>query len=147
MFDCISLDHGRSFCLGTQPNGFGHIKTLTGTMHPKLLTAPKVPKKKKRKQKDKWKKSLEVSDDEDWSLQPRSMFDDPKRLQAVVTSAMKRELMHGILKLLNFPVLPTYKLAIPNHLQFKTDPALPSIPHEVDDVWIKRVATNQLLRN
>uniref|UniRef100_A0A915KFZ2 Uncharacterized protein n=1 Tax=Romanomermis culicivorax TaxID=13658 RepID=A0A915KFZ2_ROMCU len=31
-FDCISSDHGRSFCLGTQPNGFR--ETLTCTMHP-----------------------------------------------------------------------------------------------------------------
>uniref|UniRef100_A0A915HK58 Uncharacterized protein n=1 Tax=Romanomermis culicivorax TaxID=13658 RepID=A0A915HK58_ROMCU len=50
--DCTSSDHGRSFCLGTVPNGFRSIKVLTRTTHPKLLTAPKVPKKKKKKQKD-----------------------------------------------------------------------------------------------
>uniref|UniRef100_A0A915LBE6 Integrase zinc-binding domain-containing protein n=1 Tax=Romanomermis culicivorax TaxID=13658 RepID=A0A915LBE6_ROMCU len=147
MFHCILSDHGRSFCLGTQPNSFGHIKTLTSTMHPKLLIAKKVQKKKKKKQKDEWNKLLEVSDDEDWSLQPRSMFDDPKRLQAVVTSAMKSELTHRILESLNFPMLPMYKVAIPNRLQFETDPALPSIPHEVDDVWIECVAANQLLHD
>uniref|UniRef100_A0A915IQC9 Uncharacterized protein n=1 Tax=Romanomermis culicivorax TaxID=13658 RepID=A0A915IQC9_ROMCU len=49
MFDCISSDHGWSFCLGMQPNGFYDVKTLMHRMHPKLLTAPKVLKKKKKK--------------------------------------------------------------------------------------------------
>uniref|UniRef100_A0A915J8K4 Uncharacterized protein n=1 Tax=Romanomermis culicivorax TaxID=13658 RepID=A0A915J8K4_ROMCU len=44
-------------------------------------------------------------------------------------------------------VSPTYKLAIRNHLQFQTDPALPLIPHEVDDVWIKCVTADQPLRD
>uniref|UniRef100_A0A915IY74 Uncharacterized protein n=1 Tax=Romanomermis culicivorax TaxID=13658 RepID=A0A915IY74_ROMCU len=69
MYDCTSSDHGRSFCLGTVPNGFRSIKVLTRTTHPKLLTAPKVPKKKKKKQKDEWNKSLDVSDNEDPALQ------------------------------------------------------------------------------
>uniref|UniRef100_A0A915KTV8 Uncharacterized protein n=1 Tax=Romanomermis culicivorax TaxID=13658 RepID=A0A915KTV8_ROMCU len=133
MFDCISSDHGRVLCLGTQPNGFCDVKTLTPMMHPKLLTAPKVPKKKKKKQKDKWNKLPEVSDDEDPSLQPRSMFDDPKRLQAALTSAMMSELTHRLLELLSFPVSPRYKLAIHDHLQFEIDLALPPIRHEVDN--------------
>uniref|UniRef100_A0A915LAW5 Uncharacterized protein n=1 Tax=Romanomermis culicivorax TaxID=13658 RepID=A0A915LAW5_ROMCU len=61
------------------PNGFHSVKVLTCTTHPKLLTASKVPKKKKKKQKDEWNKSPGVSDDEDPALQPRSMFHDPKR--------------------------------------------------------------------
>uniref|UniRef100_A0A915J865 Uncharacterized protein n=1 Tax=Romanomermis culicivorax TaxID=13658 RepID=A0A915J865_ROMCU len=47
MFHCTSSDHGWSFCLGTVPNSFRSIKVLTRTTHAKLLTAPKVPKKKK----------------------------------------------------------------------------------------------------
>uniref|UniRef100_A0A915KP86 Uncharacterized protein n=1 Tax=Romanomermis culicivorax TaxID=13658 RepID=A0A915KP86_ROMCU len=83
-FDCTSYDLGRSFCLGMVPNSFRSVKVLTRTMHPKLLTAPKVPKKKKKKQKDEWNKSADVSNNEDPALQPRSIFDDPKRLQADV---------------------------------------------------------------
>uniref|UniRef100_A0A915I4X5 Uncharacterized protein n=1 Tax=Romanomermis culicivorax TaxID=13658 RepID=A0A915I4X5_ROMCU len=64
------------------------MSTLTHTTHQKVLTAPKVPKKKK-KQKDERNKSLEVSDDEDLCLQPKSLFEDPKRLQAAITLAMK----------------------------------------------------------
>uniref|UniRef100_A0A915J2D8 Uncharacterized protein n=1 Tax=Romanomermis culicivorax TaxID=13658 RepID=A0A915J2D8_ROMCU len=44
-------------------------------------------------------------------------------------------------------VTPTYKLAIRNRIQFEPDPALPPISHEVDDVWIDRITTDQLLRN
>uniref|UniRef100_A0A915K5V3 Uncharacterized protein n=1 Tax=Romanomermis culicivorax TaxID=13658 RepID=A0A915K5V3_ROMCU len=36
------------------PNGFRSVKVLMRTMHPKLLTTLKVPKKKKKKQKDEW---------------------------------------------------------------------------------------------
>uniref|UniRef100_A0A915J780 Uncharacterized protein n=1 Tax=Romanomermis culicivorax TaxID=13658 RepID=A0A915J780_ROMCU len=68
MYDCTSSDHGQSFCLGTQSNGFCDLKTLTGATHPKLLTIPKTLKKKKKKQKDKWNKSPEVSDNQDPSL-------------------------------------------------------------------------------
>uniref|UniRef100_A0A915J1P1 Uncharacterized protein n=1 Tax=Romanomermis culicivorax TaxID=13658 RepID=A0A915J1P1_ROMCU len=92
MFDCISSDHGWSFCLGTVPNGFRNVKPLMPMTHPKLLMAPKVSKKKKKKQKDEWNKSPEVSDDEDPFLKPRSMFDNPGRLQAAITSAMKSRL-------------------------------------------------------
>uniref|UniRef100_A0A915JMV8 Uncharacterized protein n=1 Tax=Romanomermis culicivorax TaxID=13658 RepID=A0A915JMV8_ROMCU len=147
MFDCASSDYGQSFCLGTVPNGFRSFKVLTRTTHRKLLTAPKVPKKKKKKQKDEWNKSPDISDDEDPALQPRSIFDDLKFLQAAVTSAMKSSLTDWLIELLNFPVLPMYKLAIRDRLQYKPDPALPPIPHEVDDVWIECVATNQPLRN
>uniref|UniRef100_A0A915I5X7 Uncharacterized protein n=1 Tax=Romanomermis culicivorax TaxID=13658 RepID=A0A915I5X7_ROMCU len=42
---------------------------------------------------------------------------------------------------------PTYKLAIDNCLQFQTDPALPLIPHEVDDVWIQCVTADQPLHD
>uniref|UniRef100_A0A915JL77 Uncharacterized protein n=1 Tax=Romanomermis culicivorax TaxID=13658 RepID=A0A915JL77_ROMCU len=38
-----------------------------------------------------------------------------------------------------------YKLAIRDRLQYD-DPALPPIPHEVDDVWIERIAAGQPLR-
>uniref|UniRef100_A0A915KYJ6 Uncharacterized protein n=1 Tax=Romanomermis culicivorax TaxID=13658 RepID=A0A915KYJ6_ROMCU len=68
--DCTSTDHGRSFCLGMVPNGFCNVKVLRRTTHPKLLIAPKVPKKKKKKQKDEWNKSPDISDDEDPALKP-----------------------------------------------------------------------------
>uniref|UniRef100_A0A915L2L9 Uncharacterized protein n=1 Tax=Romanomermis culicivorax TaxID=13658 RepID=A0A915L2L9_ROMCU len=147
MFDCTSSNHGWSFCLGMVPNGFRSIKVLTRMTHLKLLSARKVPKKKKKKQKDEWNKLPDVSDDEDPALQHRSLFDDPKCLQAAVTSAMKSRLMDCLIELLNFPVSPIYKLSIGNHIQFDPDTALPLIPHEVDDVWIKRVTTDQPLRD
>uniref|UniRef100_A0A915IT40 Uncharacterized protein n=1 Tax=Romanomermis culicivorax TaxID=13658 RepID=A0A915IT40_ROMCU len=137
MYDCASSDHG------TQPNGFHRIKTLTPTTHPKVLTAPKVPKKKKKKQKDECNKSPEVSDNNDPSLQTKSLFDDLKRLQAAVTSAMKSELTHQLIKLLNFPVSPIYKLAIHDHIEFETNPPMLLIPHKVDNIWIERVPTDQ----
>uniref|UniRef100_A0A915KR17 Uncharacterized protein n=1 Tax=Romanomermis culicivorax TaxID=13658 RepID=A0A915KR17_ROMCU len=145
MYDCTSADHGRSFCLGTVPNGFCNFKVLTHTTHPKLLTASKELKKKKKKQKNEWNKSPDVSDDKDPALQLRSILDDAKRLQAAITSAMKSNLTNQIIELLNFPVLPMYKLAIRDRLQYD-DPALPPIPHKNDDVWIERVATDQPLR-
>uniref|UniRef100_A0A915KXN8 Uncharacterized protein n=1 Tax=Romanomermis culicivorax TaxID=13658 RepID=A0A915KXN8_ROMCU len=60
---------------------------------------------------------------------------------------MKSRLTDRLIELLNFPVSPMYKLAICNRLIYKSDPALPLIPHEVDDVWIESVAANQLLRD
>uniref|UniRef100_A0A915K9W8 Uncharacterized protein n=1 Tax=Romanomermis culicivorax TaxID=13658 RepID=A0A915K9W8_ROMCU len=80
MYDCTWSNHSLSFCLSTQPNGFHEVKTLTRTTHPKVLTALKVPKKKKKKQKDEWNESPEVSNDEDLSLQSKSLFDDPRGL-------------------------------------------------------------------
>uniref|UniRef100_A0A915JQX1 Uncharacterized protein n=1 Tax=Romanomermis culicivorax TaxID=13658 RepID=A0A915JQX1_ROMCU len=56
MYDCTSANDGRSFCLGMQPNGFRKVKTLRRTTHLKVPTAPKVPKNKKKKQKDEWNK-------------------------------------------------------------------------------------------
>uniref|UniRef100_A0A915J238 Uncharacterized protein n=1 Tax=Romanomermis culicivorax TaxID=13658 RepID=A0A915J238_ROMCU len=143
MYHCTSSDHGRSFCLGTVPNGFHNVKVLMPTTHPKLLTAPKVPKKKKKKQKDERNKSPDVSEDKDQALQPGLIFDDPKRLQADVTSAMKSNLMDRLIELLNFSVWFMYKLAIHDRLQYQTNPALPPIPHEVDDVWIEHVPADQ----
>uniref|UniRef100_A0A915K780 Uncharacterized protein n=1 Tax=Romanomermis culicivorax TaxID=13658 RepID=A0A915K780_ROMCU len=155
MFYCTSFDHGRSFCLGTVPNGFRSIKVLTRMTHPKLLTAPKVPKKIKKKQKDEWNKLPDVSDNEDPALQPRSMFDDPKRLKAASTSAMKSRLRDRLMsrlrdrliELLNFPVSPMYKLAIRYRFQYENDPTLLLIRHEVDDLWIECVAADQPLRD
>uniref|UniRef100_A0A915IM47 Uncharacterized protein n=1 Tax=Romanomermis culicivorax TaxID=13658 RepID=A0A915IM47_ROMCU len=47
-----------------------------------------------------------------------------------------------------FPnISPMYKLAIHNCLQYESDPALPPIPHKVDDLWINGVAANQLLHD
>uniref|UniRef100_A0A915JA59 Uncharacterized protein n=1 Tax=Romanomermis culicivorax TaxID=13658 RepID=A0A915JA59_ROMCU len=112
---------------GTVTNGFGDVKVLTCMTHPKLLTAPKAPKKKKKKQKDERNKSLEVSDDEDPALQPRSIFDHPKRLQAAVTSAMKTNLTDWIIELLNFPISSIYKLAIRDRMQYD-DPTLSPLP-------------------
>uniref|UniRef100_A0A915J0C6 Uncharacterized protein n=1 Tax=Romanomermis culicivorax TaxID=13658 RepID=A0A915J0C6_ROMCU len=83
MYNCTSSDHHQSFCLGTLPNGFQSVKVLMPMTHPKLLTAPNVPKKKKKKQKDEWNKSRDTSDDED------SVFHNPKRLQAAIAPAMK----------------------------------------------------------
>uniref|UniRef100_A0A915L8Q4 Uncharacterized protein n=1 Tax=Romanomermis culicivorax TaxID=13658 RepID=A0A915L8Q4_ROMCU len=69
------------WAFSTQPNGFRDLKTLMRTMHPKILTALKVRKKKNKKQKDEWNKSLEVSNDKDPLLQAKSLKDDTKRLQ------------------------------------------------------------------
>uniref|UniRef100_A0A915IXL6 Uncharacterized protein n=1 Tax=Romanomermis culicivorax TaxID=13658 RepID=A0A915IXL6_ROMCU len=79
-------------------------KTLTRTIHLKLLTTPKMPKKKQKKQKDKWNQSPKVSYDEDPSVLPRNMYNDPKCLQAAVASAMKSSLMLGPKELLGIPV-------------------------------------------
>uniref|UniRef100_A0A915L8B0 Uncharacterized protein n=1 Tax=Romanomermis culicivorax TaxID=13658 RepID=A0A915L8B0_ROMCU len=92
------------------------------TRHLKLLTASKVPKKKKKKQKDEWNKSPDVSDNEDPALQPRSIFDDRKGLEAAVTSAMKSNLMDQLIKLLNFLVSPMYKFSLRDCLQYKLIP-------------------------
>uniref|UniRef100_A0A915L929 Uncharacterized protein n=1 Tax=Romanomermis culicivorax TaxID=13658 RepID=A0A915L929_ROMCU len=73
------------------------------------------------------------------------MFDDPKRLQAAVTSAMKSNLTERIIELLNFPVSPIYKLAIRDRMQ-NDDPTLPPLHHEVEDVRTERVAADQPLR-
>uniref|UniRef100_A0A915I7P1 Uncharacterized protein n=1 Tax=Romanomermis culicivorax TaxID=13658 RepID=A0A915I7P1_ROMCU len=145
MYDCKSTDHGQSFCLGMVPNSFCNITVLMRTTHPELLTAQKVPKKKKKRQKDEGNKSPDVSDEENPALQPRSILDDPKCLQVAVTSAMKSNLTDRIIKLLNFLVSPMYKLAIPDRLQYD-EPMLPPIPHEVDDVWIERLTADQPLR-
>uniref|UniRef100_A0A915KV93 Uncharacterized protein n=1 Tax=Romanomermis culicivorax TaxID=13658 RepID=A0A915KV93_ROMCU len=75
------------------------------------------------------------------------MFNDPKRLQPAVTSAMKSNLTDRLIELLNFPVSPMYRLVIPDRLQYETDPMLPPIPQEVDDMWIECVAANQLFRD
>uniref|UniRef100_A0A915IPM0 Uncharacterized protein n=1 Tax=Romanomermis culicivorax TaxID=13658 RepID=A0A915IPM0_ROMCU len=128
-----------------QPNGFREVKTLTRTTPPKVLTAPKVLKKKKKKHKDEWNKSPEVSEDEDPSLQPKSLFNDPKRLQAAVTLAMKSGLTHRLIEILNFLVSPIYKLAIHDRIKFESDPPMQSIPHKVDDLWIEHVTANQPL--
>uniref|UniRef100_A0A915IX78 Uncharacterized protein n=1 Tax=Romanomermis culicivorax TaxID=13658 RepID=A0A915IX78_ROMCU len=55
---------------------------------------------------------------------------NPKCLQADITSAMKGRLMDRLIELLNFLVSPMYKLAIHDHIQFDPDLALPPIPHE-----------------
>uniref|UniRef100_A0A915HK35 Uncharacterized protein n=1 Tax=Romanomermis culicivorax TaxID=13658 RepID=A0A915HK35_ROMCU len=86
-----------------------------------------------------------VSDDEDPALEPQSIFHHAKCLQAAVTSAVKSNLTDWIIELLNFPVSRMYKLAIQDRLQFH-DPALPPIPHEVDNIWVERIAANQPLR-
>uniref|UniRef100_A0A915J2H6 Uncharacterized protein n=1 Tax=Romanomermis culicivorax TaxID=13658 RepID=A0A915J2H6_ROMCU len=101
-------------------------------------------KKKKKKQKDEWNKWPEVSYKEDPSLQPKLLYEDAKRLQAALASAMKSSLTHHLMELLGFPVSPIYKLAIHNRITFKNDLLLPT---EVDDVWIEHVATDQPLRD
>uniref|UniRef100_A0A915IDE6 Uncharacterized protein n=1 Tax=Romanomermis culicivorax TaxID=13658 RepID=A0A915IDE6_ROMCU len=40
-----------------------------------------------------------------------------------------------------------YKLAIRDCIPFDPDLALPLIPHEVDDMWIERVAADQPLHD
>uniref|UniRef100_A0A915I7X5 Uncharacterized protein n=1 Tax=Romanomermis culicivorax TaxID=13658 RepID=A0A915I7X5_ROMCU len=57
---------------------------------------------------------------------------------------MKSNLTDRIIELLNFPVSLIYKLDIRHRMQYE-DPALPLLSHEVDDVWIERVAANQQL--
>uniref|UniRef100_A0A915HPU1 Uncharacterized protein n=1 Tax=Romanomermis culicivorax TaxID=13658 RepID=A0A915HPU1_ROMCU len=116
---------------------------LKHTNHMKLLTAPKAPKKKKKKQKEEWNKSPDISDDEDPSLQPMKIYDNPKRLQAAVVSAMKSGLMHRLIELLGFPLSPIYKLAIRNYcLNFLNDTPLSK---DIDDIWIEGVAADQPL--
>uniref|UniRef100_A0A915K0R6 Uncharacterized protein n=1 Tax=Romanomermis culicivorax TaxID=13658 RepID=A0A915K0R6_ROMCU len=75
---------------------------------------------KKKKQKDEWNQSPKVSDDEDPSLLPKNMYNDPKRLQAAVASAIKSGLMLCLNELLGFPVSPIYKL-------------------EADGIWLNRI--------
>uniref|UniRef100_A0A915K4X2 Uncharacterized protein n=1 Tax=Romanomermis culicivorax TaxID=13658 RepID=A0A915K4X2_ROMCU len=94
---------------------------------------------------DEWNKLPDISDDEDRALQPQSIFDDAKCLQAAIISTMKSNLTNRIIQILNFAVSPMYKLAIRDRLQYD-DRTLPPIPHEVDDVWIKRRAADQPLR-
>uniref|UniRef100_A0A915HG03 Uncharacterized protein n=1 Tax=Romanomermis culicivorax TaxID=13658 RepID=A0A915HG03_ROMCU len=60
---------------------------------------------------------------------------------------MKSRLTDPLIELLNFTVLPIYKLAIRDRTQLDPDLALPPIPHEVNDVWIERVAADQPLRD
>uniref|UniRef100_A0A915JM91 Uncharacterized protein n=1 Tax=Romanomermis culicivorax TaxID=13658 RepID=A0A915JM91_ROMCU len=92
MYDCTLSDHGRSSCLGNQPNSFQDVETLTRSTHPKLLTASKAPKKEKKKQKEEWNKLPEVYDDEE----PKKVYNDPKCLQTAIASAMKSSLMHRL---------------------------------------------------
>uniref|UniRef100_A0A915IS75 Uncharacterized protein n=1 Tax=Romanomermis culicivorax TaxID=13658 RepID=A0A915IS75_ROMCU len=115
--------------------------------HPKVLTAQKVTKKKKKKQKDEWNQLLEVSDKEDPSLQPKSIFDDPKCLQAAITLAMKNGIRHRLIESLNCQVRPMYKLAIHDCIELETDTWLPPIPHQVEAVWVEHIAADQRLRN
>uniref|UniRef100_A0A915K6W1 Uncharacterized protein n=1 Tax=Romanomermis culicivorax TaxID=13658 RepID=A0A915K6W1_ROMCU len=75
------------------------MKTLMRTMHPKLLTAPRVLKKKKKKQKDEWNKSPDMSDDKDPSLQSKKLYDDAQCLQAAVASPMKHQLIELTLRI------------------------------------------------
>uniref|UniRef100_A0A915K4Q7 Uncharacterized protein n=1 Tax=Romanomermis culicivorax TaxID=13658 RepID=A0A915K4Q7_ROMCU len=131
MYNCTSSGHGRSFCLGTQPNSFRDMKTLMRTTHLKLLTTPKMPKKKKKKQKEEWNKSPDISNDEDPSLQLKKLYDDATHLQAAIASAMKNGLTHRLIELLEFPVSPIYKLAVHDHLAFENNPPL---PRDVNDV-------------
>uniref|UniRef100_A0A915KIK0 Uncharacterized protein n=1 Tax=Romanomermis culicivorax TaxID=13658 RepID=A0A915KIK0_ROMCU len=58
---------------------------------------------------------------------------------------MKSNLTNWIIELLNFPVSPLYKLAICNRFQYD-NPALPPLQHQVEDVWIERIAADQPLR-
>uniref|UniRef100_A0A915IIQ5 Uncharacterized protein n=1 Tax=Romanomermis culicivorax TaxID=13658 RepID=A0A915IIQ5_ROMCU len=120
------------------------MKMLRRTTHPKLLTAPEVPKKKEKKQKDEWNKSPDVSDDEDPSLQPKKLYDDATCLQAVVASAIKSSLMHQLMELLGFPLSPIYKLTVCDCLAFENDPRLPT---DVHDIWTEHVAADQPLHN
>uniref|UniRef100_A0A915LBD5 Uncharacterized protein n=1 Tax=Romanomermis culicivorax TaxID=13658 RepID=A0A915LBD5_ROMCU len=54
---------------------------------------------------------------------------------------MKSRLPEQVIELLNFPVPPMYKLAIRDRLQFKTDQALPLIPHKVGGDWFQCLTT------
>uniref|UniRef100_A0A915KKH1 Uncharacterized protein n=1 Tax=Romanomermis culicivorax TaxID=13658 RepID=A0A915KKH1_ROMCU len=115
---------------------------LTRTTHPKLLTFPKILKKKKKKQKDDWNKSPTISNDEHPSLQPKKVYKYPKCLRAAVTSSMKSGLMHHLTNLLGFPALPIYELEDRPHIDAVNNPPLPT---DVDDVRIEHVAPDQPL--
>uniref|UniRef100_A0A915JZV6 Uncharacterized protein n=1 Tax=Romanomermis culicivorax TaxID=13658 RepID=A0A915JZV6_ROMCU len=115
---------------------------LTRTTYPKLLTIPKTPKKKKKKQKNERNQSTTLSKDQDLSLLLKKVYDDPKRLQAAITSDMKRGLMTCINNLLDFPVSPIYKLEV--HARLVAENHLP-VPTDVDNVWIEHLVLDQLL--
>uniref|UniRef100_A0A915JAD6 Uncharacterized protein n=1 Tax=Romanomermis culicivorax TaxID=13658 RepID=A0A915JAD6_ROMCU len=57
---------------------------------------------------------------------------------------MKSNLTHRLINLLNFPVSPIYKLAIRDRMPY-SDPNLPPLSHEVEDLWTERVAADQPL--
>uniref|UniRef100_A0A915KLY7 Uncharacterized protein n=1 Tax=Romanomermis culicivorax TaxID=13658 RepID=A0A915KLY7_ROMCU len=67
----------------------------------------------KKKQKDEWNKSPDVSDDKDPLLQPKKLYDNPKRLQAVLALAMKSSVMHRLIELLIFSLSLIYKFTSP----------------------------------
>uniref|UniRef100_A0A915IJX9 Uncharacterized protein n=1 Tax=Romanomermis culicivorax TaxID=13658 RepID=A0A915IJX9_ROMCU len=124
MLDCTSSDHGQSFFRnGAQQ--FSKRQSIDAYNTPE---APHHPEK-----------------DKDLALQPRSMFDDPKRLQAAISSAMKNGLTNRLIEFLNFPVWPIYELAIRDRIQFDPNLALPPIPHQVDHLWIECIAPDQPL--
>uniref|UniRef100_A0A915JW03 Uncharacterized protein n=1 Tax=Romanomermis culicivorax TaxID=13658 RepID=A0A915JW03_ROMCU len=119
----------------SQPQTIGVYNT------PQASHCIETAKKKRKEQKDEWNKFGEVSDDEDPLLQPKSLFNDPKRPQAAVTWAIKGGPTDRLIKLLNFPVSPRYKSAIHDRIQFQTDWALPPISHQVDGDWFRRLTT------
>uniref|UniRef100_A0A915KUR8 Integrase zinc-binding domain-containing protein n=1 Tax=Romanomermis culicivorax TaxID=13658 RepID=A0A915KUR8_ROMCU len=128
----------------TQVNGSQDIKTLTRTTRPKILTIPKALKKKKKKSKEEWNQSPSVSNDGDLVLLPEKVYDDLKRLPAAIASAMKSGLMVRLINLPGFPVSSIYKLEVQASLDAKNDPSLPT---NVNDVWIDRMTPNQPLHN
>uniref|UniRef100_A0A915JP22 Uncharacterized protein n=1 Tax=Romanomermis culicivorax TaxID=13658 RepID=A0A915JP22_ROMCU len=50
-----------------------------------------MPKKKKKSQHDQWNTSPAISDDGDPTLLPKKLWDDPKQLQAAITTAMQTD--------------------------------------------------------
>uniref|UniRef100_A0A915J0S0 Uncharacterized protein n=1 Tax=Romanomermis culicivorax TaxID=13658 RepID=A0A915J0S0_ROMCU len=110
--------------------------------HLKLLTVPKTPKKKKKKQIDEWNKSPDVSDDEDPSLQPKKAYKIPKCVPAALASAMKSSLMQCLTDLFGFPMSLIYKLEVHPPMDTVNNPPLPT---NIDDVWIECMARDQPL--
>uniref|UniRef100_A0A915JVT1 Uncharacterized protein n=1 Tax=Romanomermis culicivorax TaxID=13658 RepID=A0A915JVT1_ROMCU len=94
-----------------------------------------MQKKKKKKQKEQWNKLPDVFDDEDSSLKSKKVYEDPKRLQAAIASAMKNSLMQRLTNLLSFHMSLIYKLELRTPIEAINAPLLLADVHEVDGCW------------
>uniref|UniRef100_A0A915IL59 Uncharacterized protein n=1 Tax=Romanomermis culicivorax TaxID=13658 RepID=A0A915IL59_ROMCU len=85
---------------------------------------------------------MSIHDDEDPSLLTKKVYDDPKCLQAAITSAMKSGLMTCLNDLLCFLLSPIYKLEVRAHLDAKNDLLQTTI---VDSSWLNKLTVTMPL--